>query len=54
MNNFSTPEITSLAVIFGILIITYVVLRSILFPTIKKVAKKTSTFIDDLFLEKKF
>jgi len=54
MNNFSTSEITSLAVIFGILIITYIVLRSILFPTIKKVAKKTSTFIDDLFLEKKF
>tara|TARA_B100001996_G_scaffold211650_1_gene162440 strand:- start:296 stop:1516 length:1221 start_codon:yes stop_codon:yes gene_type:complete len=54
MHNFSTSEITSIAVIFGILIITYIVLRSILFPTIKKVAKKTSTFIDDLFLEKRF
>ena len=54
MNNFSTSEVTSLAVMFGILIITYIVLRSILFPTIKKVAKKTSTFIDDLFLEKRF
>ena len=54
MNNFSTSEVTSLAVLFGILIITYIVLRSILFPTIKKVAKKTSTFIDDLFLEKRF
>jgi miniconductance mechanosensitive channel len=41
-------------VIFGILILTYIILRSILFPTIKKLAKKTSTYIDDLFLEKRF
>ena len=54
MNNLSTSELSSLAIIFGILIITYFVLRSILFPTLKKIAKRTSTFIDDLFLEKKF
>ena len=53
MNNLSTSELSSLAIIFGILIITYFVLRSILFPTLKKIAKRTSTFIDDLFLEKK-
>ena len=54
MNNLSTSELSSLAIIFGILIITYFVLRSILFPALKKIAKRTSTFIDDLFLEKKF
>jgi|TARA_B100001093_G_C26810759_1_gene1007478 miniconductance mechanosensitive channel len=54
MNNISTSDITSIAVIFGILILTYIILRSILFPTIKKLAKKTSTYIDDLFLEKRF
>ena len=54
MINLSTSELTSLAVIFGILIISYFVLRSILFPALKKIAKRTSTFIDDLFLEKKF
>ena len=54
MNNLSTSELSTLAIIFGILIITYFVLRSILFPTLKKIAKRTSTFIDDLFLDKKF
>ena len=54
MNNLSTSELSSLAIIFGILIITYFVLRSILFPALKKIAKRTSTFIDDLFLEKNF
>ena len=54
MNNISTSDITSIAVIFGILILTYLILRSIFFPTIKKLARKTSTYIDDLFLEKRF
>ena len=54
MNNLSTSELSSLAIIFGILIITYFVLRSVFFPVLKKIAKKTSTFIDDLFLDKKF
>ena len=54
MNNISTSDITSITVIFGILILTYLILRSIFFPTIKKLASKTSTYIDDLFLEKRF
>jgi len=54
MNNISTTDITSIAVIFGILILAYLILRSIFFPTIKKLAKKTSTYVDDLFLEKRF
>ena len=54
MNNLSNSELSTLAIIFGILIITYFVLRSVLFPLLKKIAKKTSTFIDDLFLDKKF
>ena len=54
MNNISTSDITSIAVIFGILILTYLILRSIFFPMIKKLARKTSTYIDDLFLEKRF
>ena len=54
MYNLSTSELSTLAIIFGILIITYFVLRSIFFPLLKKIAKRTSTFIDDLFLDKKF
>ena len=54
MNNLSTSELSSLTIIFGILIIIYFVLRSVFFPVLKKIAKKTSTFIDDLFLDKKF
>ena len=47
MYNLSTSELSTLAIIFGILIITYFVLRSIFFPLLKKIAKRTSTFIDD-------
>ena len=32
----------------------YIVLRTLIFPLLKRIAKKTNTIIDDLFLEKKF
>jgi len=38
----------------GILLGVYIALRLFVFPTIKKLASKTSTYLDDLFLDKKF
>ncbi len=32
----------------------YILLRTLIFPLLKRIAKKTNTIIDDLFLEKKF
>ena len=54
MFNLTTNDITNLFVLFGILLGVYVALRLFVFPTIKKLASKTSTYLDDLFLDKKF
>ena len=54
MDNLLNSEATTALIILGILIVTYGILRSIFFPAVKKLANKTSTFIDDLFLDKKF
>lgn len=54
MDNLLNSEATTALIILGILIVTYGILRSIFFPAVKKLAKRTSTFIDDLFLDKKF
>ena len=54
MDNLLNSEATTALILLGILIVTYGILRSIFFPTVKKLANRTSTFIDDLFLDKKF
>ena len=54
MDNLLNSEATTALIILGILIVTYGILRSIFFPAVKKLANRTSTFIDDLFLDKKF
>ena len=54
MDNLLNSEATTALILLGILIVTYGILRSIFFPAIKKLANRTSTFIDDLFLDKKF
>ena len=54
MDNLLNSEATTALILFGILIVTYGILRSIFFPAVKKLANRTSTFIDDLFLDKKF
>ena len=54
MDNLLNSEATTALILLGILIVTYGILRSIFFPAVKKLAKRTSTFIDDLFLDKKF
>ena len=54
MDNLLNSEATTSLILLGILIISYGILRSIFFPAVKKLANKTSTFIDDLFLDKKF
>ena len=54
MFNLTTNDITNLFVLFGILLGVYIALRLFVFPTIKKLASKTSTYLDDLFLDKKF
>ena len=54
MNNLLNSEATTALILLGILIVTYGILRSIFFPAVKKLANRTSTFIDDLFLDKKF
>ena len=54
MDNLINLEATNALIILGILIVTYGILRSIFFPAVKKLANRTSTFIDDLFLDKKF
>ena len=54
MDNLLNSEATPALILLGILIVTYGILRSIFFPAVKKLANRTSTFIDDLFLDKKF
>ena len=54
MDNLLNSEATTSLILLGILIISYGILRSIFFPAVKKLANRTSTFIDDLFLDKKF
>ena len=43
-----------LLVVAGSSLGIYIVLRTLIFPLLKRIAKKTNTIIDDLFLEKKF
>ena len=54
MFNLTTNDVTNLFVLLGILFGVYIALRLFVFPGIKKVASKTSTYLDDLFLDKKF
>ena len=54
MDNLLNSDATTALILLGILIVSYGILRSIFFPAIKKLANRTSTFIDDLFLDKKF
>ena len=54
MFNLTTNDVTNLFVLLGILFGVYIVLRLFVFPAIKKLATKTSTYLDDLFLDKKF
>ena len=54
MFNLTTNELTNLLILFGILLGVYFVLRVFIYPTVKKLASKTSTYMDDLFLDKKF
>ena len=54
MFNLTTNDVTNLFVLLGILLGVYIALRLFVFPTIKKLASKTSTYRDDLFLDKKF
>ena len=54
MDNLLNSDATTALILLGILIVSYGILRSIFFPAVKKLANRTSTFIDDLFLDKKF
>ena len=54
MFNLTTNDVTNLFVLLGILLGVYIALRLFVFPTINKLASKTSTYLDDLFLDKKF
>lgn len=54
MGNLNTSDLPILGLLVGVLIISYVLLRSVIFQIIKRGASKTSTYIDDLFLDKKF
>lgn len=54
MFNLTTNDLTNLLILFGILLGVYFVLRVFIYPTVKKLASKTSTYMDDLFLDKKF
>ena len=54
MLEINNSEITNLAVLSLILLSFYVFLKWFTFPILKKLAKKTSTLIDDLLLDKKF
>ena len=51
MNNLTASDLPTLAYLIGILIASYLILRSLVFPIIKRGASKTSTYIDDLFLD---
>jgi miniconductance mechanosensitive channel len=54
MFNLTTNDLTNLLILFGILLGVYFILRIFIYPTTKKLASKTSTYMDDLFLDKKF
>ena len=54
MNNLTASGLLTLAYLVGILTASYLIMRSVVFPIIKRGASKTSTYIDDLFLDKKF
>src|SRR5210317_316323 len=54
MDNLNTSDLPILGLLAGVLVISYVLLRSVIFPIIKRGASKTSTYVDDLFLDKKF
>ena len=54
MINLTTSDITTLGLLIGVLFASYIILRSVVFPIIKRGASKTTTYIDDLFLDKKF
>ena len=54
MNNLTASDLPTLAYLVGILFASYLILRTVVFPIIKRGASKTSTYIDDLFLDKKF
>ena len=54
MNNLTVSDLPSLVYLIGILVTSYLLLRSVVFPIIKRGASKTTTYIDDLFLDKKF
>ena len=49
-----TDENLKLLVIIGSSFGIFLILRILVFPALKRIAKKTNTIIDDLFLEKKF
>ena len=49
-----TDENLRLLVIIGSSFAIFLILRIFVFPALKRIAKKTNTIIDDLFLEKKF
>ena len=49
-----TDETLRLLVIIGSSFGIFLILRILVFPALKRIAKKTNTIIDDLFLEKKF
>jgi hypothetical protein len=54
MINLTTSDLTTLGLLIGVLFASYLILRSVVFPIIKRGASKTTTYIDDLFLEKNF
>ena len=49
-----TDENLRLLVIIGSSFGIFLILRILVFPALKRIAKKTNTIIDDLFIEKKF
>ncbi len=49
-----TDETLRLLIIIGSSFGIFLILRILVFPSLKRIAKKTNTIIDDLFLEKKF
>ena len=54
MVELNNTELTNLAILLAILVAFYLLLKWFIFPILKKLAKKTSTLIDDLLLDKKF
>ncbi len=54
MINLTTSDLPTLGLLIGVLFASYLILRSVVFPIIKRGASKTTTYIDDLFLDKKF